>query len=330
MSYSVSRKVIEMSETRDRIRVHIQGMEYNIVGGSFQEMLAAVKQIVGRRFVSELKVWQLPGTFEEIQNQLGISGYELAGGTPLEKARPSGQAAPARTGSDRIRLKVGEHQLAVVGGSFQEMLTTVKGLPGRRFDGNAKIWEIPGDVSVIKGLVEAAGFQLEGAENISQGPIRPMETPLFSGAEQPPPFEPPDFLDEKDVPAYEPPDWWDDAGGAPPPGVPDDWDDRFAAPAYDEPPNCDDQPLPQPGTASAGTGPTAAGRRDQGDQIRIRLGEVSATVSGGSFQEMLTAIKNIPGRRFNSQEKVWELPESVTLDSADRTLRAAGFVMKVE
>ena len=53
-----------MTQRKDRIRVHIDGKEFGIVGGTFQEMLAAVKQINGRRFVSELKVWQLPGPGE--------------------------------------------------------------------------------------------------------------------------------------------------------------------------------------------------------------------------------------------------------------------------
>ena len=71
-----------MSEYNDRIRVHIEGREYSIVGGKFQDMLAAVKQIDGRRFVGELKVWQLPGSAENIQSRLELSGFWLEGGTP--------------------------------------------------------------------------------------------------------------------------------------------------------------------------------------------------------------------------------------------------------
>ena len=72
-----------MTQRKDRIRVHIDGKEFGIVGGTFQELLAAVKQINGRRFVSELKVWQLPGPVEDIQRKLDFGGYYLEGGVPV-------------------------------------------------------------------------------------------------------------------------------------------------------------------------------------------------------------------------------------------------------
>jgi len=71
------------------------------------------------------------------------------------------------------------HSLAVVGGSFQDMLSAVKNLPDRRFDGEKKVWEIPGDLASIKHLIETAGFQLEGASKIPVGPVSPMEAPDF-------------------------------------------------------------------------------------------------------------------------------------------------------
>ncbi|HXV42835.1 MAG TPA: hypothetical protein VEC96_07210, partial [Anaerolineae bacterium] len=150
-----------MSERKDRIRIHIGSQEFNVVGGGFQEMLAAVKQINGRRFVGELKVWQLPGPVEEVQRQLEISGYTLEGGTPTAANLSSPQATSSTPG-DRIRVLVAGKRLAVVGGAFQEMLAVVKNLPGRRFDSETKLWEISGDPGVIRGMIEAAGFQLEG------------------------------------------------------------------------------------------------------------------------------------------------------------------------
>ena len=72
-----------MAAYKDRIRVHIEGKEFSVVGGNFQDMLTAVKQISGRRFVGELKVWQLPGTVDDVQSQLEISGYYLEGGKPV-------------------------------------------------------------------------------------------------------------------------------------------------------------------------------------------------------------------------------------------------------
>ena len=70
--------------------------------------------------------------------------------------------------------------------------------------------------------------------------------------------------------------------------------------------------------------------RSGGDRVRIRLAEQPMVVTGGSFQEMLVVIKGIPGRRFNSQDKVWEFPEDIDLDSVQQAVRAAGFVLKAD
>jgi hypothetical protein len=303
-----------VTQRKDRIRVHIEDKEFSVVGGSFQEMLAAVKQINGRRFVSELKVWQLPGTAEELRRQLEISGYNLEGGTPLEGSSASPeQISQVRSSSDRIRILIGGQPAAVVGGSFQEMLAVVKNLPGRRFDPQTKVWEIPGDLGVIKGMIQAAGFEFEGADNIPIEAVPPMEPPDFGRASEPPPppFEPPAFFEDDNEFPFEPPDWWDD--GPPPAFEPDLAPPPFedAAPAFDKP--------------SAGVGPASGS-----DQIRLRLGEMPLIVSGGSFQEMLAVIKKIPGRRFNPDEKLWNIPAEIELETVQQAVKAAGFVLSSE
>jgi len=310
-----------MSERKDRIRIHIGGQEFNVVGGGFQEMLAAVKQINGRRFVSELKVWQVPGPVEEIQRQLEISGYSLEGGAPTLASPPTTpQATSSGTSGDRIRVLVAGKRLAVVGGNFQDMLAVVKNLPGRRFDSETKLWEISGDPGVVKGMIEAAGFQLEGAANIPLGPVPPMESPDFtgkSGDPVSPPFEEPNFFDDHG--GHEPPPWWDDEM-APPPVE----DDYFNEPALEP------EPLPLKAGSSASRPAAAPAGRRSGDRIRIRLGDLSLVVSGGDFQEMLTLIKSIPGRRFNGEERVWEIPDEVNLESLGQRIAAAGFVLEQE
>jgi len=311
-----------MANYKDRIRVHIEGKEYSVVGGDFQGMLAAVKQINGRRFVGELKVWQLPGTAADIRSQLEISGFELEGGDPVdEDAAPAGQI-PVRQTQDRIRVRIGGRSMAVVGGGFQEMLAVVKNLPGRRFDGEAKVWEISGDMGVIQGMIQAAGFTLEGAGDVAQAPIPSMEPPPFAPAGEPPPFEPPDFTRHDDPLAFEPPDWLDDDDSAPP--EPPDWWDSEAEPpptyfADDEPMWEDEMP------AAPATSRAKPSGRAGGDQIRIRVGGIPMVVSGGSFQEMLTAIKEIPGRRFDGQDKVWDIPADVGLEKTTQLMNAAGF-----
>ncbi len=309
-----------MVDRRDRIKVHIEGKEYSVVGGSFQDMLAAVKQINGRRFMSASKAWQLPGSYVDIQNQIEINGYQLEGGSPIADDVPPAQQATTRPGGDRIRVTVQGHQLAVVGGTFQDMLAAVKNLPGRRFDGDSKMWEIPGDVAIIKQLVETAGYQLEGAEKLDLGPVPAMETPLVTSAAEPPPFEAPDFIGDGDIPPYEPPDWWDDEEMPPPPmEAPDWWDDQ--------PPELPPEPAPDFGSvqpSAPSSTPSSPASRGS-DQIRVRIGGIPMVVSGGSFQQMLVAIKNIPGRRFDGNDKIWDIPAEVSLDGFRQQMEAAGF-----
>jgi hypothetical protein len=194
------------------------------------------------------------------------------------------------------------------------MLAAVKNLPGRRFDSDAKTWEIASDVGVVKGMLEAAGFQLEGAQDIRIDPVAPMEALSFGQDTPPPAYEAPDFGGDDDEPPFEPPDWWDE-------GPPPDLDDRL----YDESLAADLEPspfAPEPSGRIFSSSPASGG-----DRIRLRLGETPLVVSGGSFQEMLAVVKNIPGRRFNSADKVWEVPDDITLDSLQQAVQAAGFVL---
>ena len=315
---------IRMATYKDRIRVHIAGKEFNVVGGEFQDMLAAVKQITGRRFVGELKVWQLPGTVAEVENQLAINGYSLEGGTPVSGASSSGQPALAQAGGDRIRIMVQGQQLAVVGGTFQEMLAVVKGLPGRQYDGQAKLWQIPGELGVIQGMIQAAGFTLEGAKNLPAGPVSPMEPLGFSGVSEPPPFEEPDFSIDDSAFPYEPPDWFDDEH-LPPPPEPGDWENDVPSPPAPDTFFDDNDNLPPSFETTTTDSMTA---RPSGDRIRIRVGVFPFVVTGGAFQDMLAAIKNIPGRRFNGQDKVWEIPDEVGTEKVKQLLAAAGFAVE--
>ncbi len=304
-----------MTERKDRIRIQIAGQEFSVVGGGFQEMLAAIKQINGRRFLSESKVWQLPGPLEEVERQLDISGYRLEGGRPLASEGPVQQP-----GGDRIRIAVEGHQMAVTGGDFQAMLALVKSLPGRRFDRDTRLWEIPGEAAVIKGMIQSAGYQLEGAEQVPVGPVPPMEGLDFLDEAQapPPPFAGPDF-DE---------DLFD---------IPGDWEDELIPPPFNDPVFFD-EPVPFdpaliPPAAEETPGPAARPGRPEragGDRIRLRLGETFLIVTGGSFQQMLAAIKAMPGRRFNGQDKIWELPEDMGLEKLQQAIKAAGFSLKAE
>jgi hypothetical protein len=144
-----------------------------------------------------------------------------------------------------------------------------------------------------------------------------MESPRFAHTPEPPPFEAPDFFDGGDVPAYEPPDWWDD-DEPPPPMAPPDWldDDMADFP----PPN-----IPAPAAPAA---VPATSARTGGDQIRVRIGGIPFAVSGGNFRDMLTVIKELPGRRFDSTDKIWDIPAETTIEGVRQRVEAAGFTLQ--
>ncbi len=302
-----------MQQRKDRIRVHVEGKEFNIEGGTFQEMLAVVKQINGRRFVGELKAWQLPGSAADVEQHLKSSGYQLTGGNPLAKEQAGGQPFSPPSGNDRIRVEIDGRRLAIVGGTFQNMLAMVKNLPNRRFDGDTKIWQITGEVGIIKGVAQAAGFTLEGAEDIPVAEVPPMETPDFGqSSAPPPPYEPPDFFNDAPPP---PSDWFEemplDADFFPDDPIP------FEAelPPFDAPP----KPRPAPISAAPG-----------GDRILIQVGEQTMAVVGGAFREMVDAVKQIPNRRFDGNTKIWQIPADVPLEQVQQTLQSAGFTLTAD
>lgn len=310
-----------MNQRRDRIQVQVAGQVFSVVGGEFRQMLAAVKALPGRRFEGNSKVWQLPGTVEEITKQVEAAGFQIEGGAPAPESGPAPVAsATPRPGGDRIRVQIQGHTLTITGGEFREMLAAVKALPERRFDGDSKMWAISGELATVKAQVEAAGFQLDGADEIlTKAPAREMETPDFGPVDAPPSFEAPDFLWDGDVPDYEPPDWWDDESAPPPPDSPPDWfEEEMAAQPPEPPPDF----VAPPAAAAPQNVVSSAGRRDQ---IRVRVGGIPFFVVGGAFQQMLAAIKNVPGRRFDGQDKVWDIPAEETIEGFKQKMAAAGF-----
>jgi hypothetical protein len=141
--------------------------------------------------------------------------------------------------------------------------------------------------------------------------------PVPVGKPAAPAYESPDFLDDADAPAYEAPDWWDDDKAPPPAMEPPDWWNKDEPQVPSEPqgslgdPELDDEPDTR--------GP---------DQLRIRLGGIPLVITGGPFQEMLDLVKKIPGRRFDSLDKVWDLPADMTIEKFKQKVQAAGFMIK--
>ena len=115
----------------------------------------------------------------------------------------------------------------------------------------------------------------------------------------------------------------------PPPGEPPDWwEEEMALRSPEEPPYFPDE-LPDVGSEPPSPAPvTDTSSFRGGDQIRIRVGGIPMVVTGGPFREMLEVVKKIPGRRFNGDEKLWDIPEDIGLDSVQQVVKAAGFVLE--
>jgi hypothetical protein len=281
-------------EQRARIKLRVENMDYDVVGGDFQQLLAAVKALPGRRYIGEQKVWTAPGSLAMVRGQLENSGFALEGGAPVA----AGQAIQPSSFSDQIKIVVADFQAAVTGVSFQEMLAAIKAIPGRRFDGQTKQWYLPGALSETKAYFEKKGMRLEVLE---RSPIQPTSSPEADAPSPPPP--PPDI--------------------PPPPGDMGFWEEDEAD-SSDEPYLAPDlPPTPPPSPATGRSQPEKPGAPGRHDQIKVIVGNRTLVVTGGPFKKMLAAVKEIPDRRFDPQTKQWLLPDDI--DSIQQYLNARGF-----
>lgn len=277
----------------DSIKIRVENMEYNVTGGEFRQLLAAVKALPKRRFVSEQKVWVVDGSLEMVRGQIENSGYILEGGTPV----PADATPPPGASEGRIKIKAGDIEAVVTGNTFQAILTAIKAIDGRRFDGESKTWQLPGAMSAIKARLEKEGFRLEDLRKITPTPDAPSTTgPAVPPP--PPPVDAPPFSPDMPHFSEEEEDFWDDE------------------PLLDEP---DDQP-PAPAPTPALQKSSPSGRQDR---IRVVVDNQPLVVVGGTFQEMLAAVKDVPGRRFDGNTKQWQLGDDI--GSVQQHLNAKGF-----
>ncbi len=238
----------------DSIRIRTQDGQYRIIGGDFQSMLALVRGFAGRRFRSDERIWEIPLKSEEIQQKAEEAGFHLTSDTEMGHALQAPSARPRRGQADRVLIRVGTEERAVVGGAFGDMLTAVKNIEGRRWAPREHVWMLPGTLEEIQQAV--GGYRVVTLEEADQ------------------------------LPAVDP-------EKAPPP----------------------------PAAAAAAATP----RRDQ---IRIRATDGEGWVVGGSFRDMLQVIKEIDGRRFVSELKLWDIPGSA---AAIRDLLASrGYTLELD
>ena len=305
-----------MAERRDSIKIRVEQKDYQVVGGSFQELLAVVRNLPDRRYLGAEKVWEIPGSLELVQGQIENSGYRLEGGAPVIENKTPPQAAAF---NDRIKLEIAGYPVIVTGDSFQNMLASIKAVPGRRFDGESKQWHLPLNLSEAIAYFEKKGLQLEGLPQDAAGaPAKQTPAPNFSPAAPVPPPPPP-----PDMPPF-PPDMdylAEESGFDDLPDI-DDFD-AFFPPRESGPPVTPPMPPAAPPLTSSPkpqAAPRSSGRRDQ---IKVIVGNQPLLVVGGAFREMLDAIKAVPDRRFDGESKQWMLPDDI--DSIQQHLQAKGF-----
>ncbi len=286
-----------MPASGDKIKIRVQNTDYFVTGGAFSDLLTVVKNLPNRRFVSQQKLWAIDASLEMVKGQIENSGFFLEGGTPVsEDATP-----PPVATDDRIKIETASFSAEITGAAFQDMLTAIKAMPERRFDGNTKRWTLSGSMLEIKNYFEAKGMSLDKIETKKSPPPQPEKFTLPVQNEAPPLPDDIPFFDDDDIP-FE--DFFDgDAGDfvSPPPPA----------------------PMSPAGTTPAKPAPQRNNRRDQ---IRVRVGEQSLVIVGGTFQEMLAAVKDIPGRRFDGESKQWQLPDDIS--SVQQHLNAKGFVIE--
>lgn len=295
---------------QSRIKLRIEQKDYDLVGDEFQPLLAAVKALPERRFNSGLKLWEVAGSFEMARGQLENSGFRLEGGTPVSAEE---QTAPPAPSNDTIKVEVAGYQLVVSGDAFRTMLEVIKAVPGRRFDGETKQWSLPASLTEMKAYFEKKGLQLEALPG--QPPLPNLDQPHNLPSTDSPPLPADAFTSGPQTAAPPPPPPLD----FPPP---DDFDGFFDDEAdLDAYPPLEEAPPPEaaPQAAAAPAKPDAARR----DQIRVMVGDAPMVVVGGSFQDMLAAVKAIPGRRFDGDSKQWLLEDDPT--SIQQFLADKGF-----
>lgn len=235
----------------ESVRIRTLDGQYRLIGGDFQSMLAVVRSIPGRRYQPAEKIWEIPCKVEVVQKAAEAAGFHVTADTVMgEPLRMSIAPRRKRGGADRVLIRVGDEERAVVGGAFADMLEVVKGIEGRRWQPQEGAWRLPGPLAEIEKVIAAHGFRL----------VTPAEA----------------------------------------------------------------ESLPASASEEA---PAAQMSLRKRDRVHIRALDGEAWVVGGGFNAMLQAVKGIEGRRFSSEDKVWELP--CALAEVRAALQAQGYQLEI-
>ncbi len=340
-------------EQRDKIKLRVENKDYDVSGGTFQELLAGVKALPGRRYLPEQRLWMVPGSFPMIRRQLENSGFILEGGTPI----PEEESESPRF-NEQIKIQVGEHTLTVTGASFQVMLQVIKAIPGRRFDRESKTWQVPETITALKQYFTQHNLQLvqpsfetaksdrpssetanlEPAVNPAQnfqtdtGCETDLDEPYIPNdfrSDMPPPppdippiLEPPPFHEDDDEAMFYEGDLTYPDNVASSPSV-----NNPSTLPPETPPSSDTSP-PFPATERSTSTSSSSKSSGRQDKIKVKVGDYELVITGGDFRSMLNVVKTIPGRRFDGQSKAWILPDDI--NSIQQHIKANGLRLTEE
>ena len=233
---------------------------------------------------------------------------------------------------ESIRIRTYDGQYRIIGGDFQSMLALVRGLPKRRYQASERIWEIPQGIAEVQELAATAGYHVTSDTEMGRalpkptGSARPRRGPAdrilirvdgeikaIVGSAFRAMLDAVKAIEGRRFASSE--KLWELPGALPEimasleaQGL------RIVAPEQ-----ADKLPATPQGTATPPQASSAVQR--SGDTIRIRVSDGEGLVVGGGFREMLGAIKDLEGRRFVSEEKLWQIPDTMASVSAFLTQR---------
>lgn len=159
---------------QEQIRIRTTDGQYAIIGGDFQSMLAFVRDMPGRRFRSDERIWEIPTTIGEIQKSAEAAGFHVTADTEVGKPlRPTARTATPE--GDRVLVRTAEGDRVITGGAFADMVAVVKSLPQRKWLVRERMWEIGGAVADIERAITQQGFQLAAAASPAARESAPRE-----------------------------------------------------------------------------------------------------------------------------------------------------------
>ena len=238
---------------------------------------------------------------------------------------------------ESIRIRTYDGQYRLIGGDFQGMLALVRGLPKRRFQTSERIWEIPQSITEIQELAENAGYHVTSDTEMGRALQRPArsahprrgsadrilvrvegEIKAVVGSTFRVMLDAVKTIDGRRFVSAE--KLWELPGNlANTAASLESYALQIVAPEQ-----ADDLPPTPPGE-TPDLPDTPAPQRAR-DTIRVRLADGEGLVVGGGFRDMLGAIKDLEGRRFISEEKLWQIPDTVA--SVTAFLDGRGFALE--